>query len=157
MRSTSFLHFVHIGKVILLLCIILSCIGCSKPSTIHTSVAIDWVDFIKFNGIRYLAVSDTSTIKGASFTQSDLGPVFGKVKHKLEVTVHDPNYQAQDGDAARLDVGTSVYSIKGYRSNFRLAIIQHGQVIVYQADDNPAARTGGDVLDIQGIFPLCSY
>lgn len=56
----------------------------------------------------------------------------------------------KDGDAAFFDAGTRVYTVKGYRTTFRLAIPLDGKVTLFEADTNPQARMGADLLDIQG-------
>ena len=54
--------------------------------------------------------------------------------------------QAKDGDAAFLDIGTRVYTVKGYLPTFRLAAYLDGVLQLYEADTNPCARTGADLL-----------
>jgi len=117
--------------------------GSSFPNTHH--VVIDWVNFIRFNGITYLA---GPTKPGRSVKASDLGPVFATVRFKLEGNVQDPNYQSKDGDAAFLDAGTKIYSMQGYSPNFRLIAQQSNALTLYEADTNPRARKGADLLDI---------
>jgi hypothetical protein len=58
--------------------------------------------------------------------------------------------QAKDGDAAFLDIGTRMYTVKGYLPTFRLAAYLDGMLQLYEADTNPRARTGADLLDIAG-------
>ena len=67
------------------------------------NVSIDWVNFIRFHGITYLA---TSMRPQDGLPTSQLGPVFDTVKFKLDGNVHDPNYQMKDGDSAFLAAGT---------------------------------------------------
>jgi hypothetical protein len=64
--------------------------------------------------------------------------------------VNDPNYQTKDGDAAFLDAGTPVYRVRGYAATFRLVARDAGRLTFYEADTNPHARTGSDLLDIGG-------
>ena len=118
------------------------------PSSSNTqNVVIDWVNFIRFGGITYLAAP---TRPGRSLTENDLGPVFATIAFKLEGNVHNPGYQSRDGDAAALDVGTKVYTVKGYNPTFRLAARENNAIILYEADTNPHARKGADLLDIGG-------
>ncbi len=110
-------------------------------------VEIDWVNFIRFGGIHYVAVP----IKpGRSITESDLGPVFATVTFKLSGNVRDLGYQSKEGDAAFLDAGTKVYRVKGYSPLFRLAAPQNNAFTLYEVDTNPHARKGADLLDIGG-------
>lgn len=118
--------------------------SCSLGST---NAIIDWVDFIRFQGIRYLAAYSRVD---RNLQESDLGPVFATVRFKLEGNVHDLHYQSEDGDAAFLDPGTPVYAVQGYSPQFRLAAHRDGQLILYEADTNPRAQKGGDLLDIAG-------
>lgn len=129
--------------VVLTLLGLTSCFG--SPNT--TSVQIDWVNFVKFNGITYLSGMVNA---GRALQESDLGPVFATVKKKLDGNVTDPTYHSQDGDAAFLDVGTSVYAVKGYLATFRLAARYNGQLTLFEADTNPQAKKGADLLDIGG-------
>ncbi|HLH63078.1 MAG TPA: hypothetical protein VKV20_15465 [Ktedonobacteraceae bacterium] len=111
----------------------------------QTAVVIDWVDFIKFGGITYVATSP-----GRPLVAGDLGPVFATIKFKLDGNVQNPNYQSKDGDAAFLNPGTKVYTVKGYKPTFRLTAYQNGEIQLYEADTNPHAKVGADLLDIGG-------
>ena len=106
-----------------------------------TDVQIDWVSFIRFQGVTYLADSQ-------HIASSLLGPKFAQVKFKLEGNVNDPNYHSKDGDAAFLNPGTTVYTVKGYRSTFRLAAYQDNTLVLVEADTNPMAKHGSDLVDI---------
>jgi hypothetical protein len=116
-------------------------------SSNNQRISIDWVDFMRFGGITYVAVSPKP---GRPIAKSDLGPVFATVTYKLNGNVHNPGYQSKDGDAAFLDAGTKVYTVKGYRSTFRLASYKNNTLILYEADTNSHARKGTDLLDIGG-------
>ena len=110
-------------------------------------VLIHWANFIHFGGISYIAAPAST---GRSLTASDLGPVFATVTYKLQGNVHTPGYHSKDGDAAFLDVGTKVYTVKGYKPTFRLATQDNNDLTLYEADTNPHASKGGDLLDIGG-------
>jgi len=111
------------------------------------AIQIDWVNFIRFGGITYLA----STLHaGRPLQASDLGPQFATVKFKLEGHVQDPHYQARDGDAAFLDAGTRIYAVKGYTPIFRLTAYVNHNVLLFEADNNPRATIGADLLNIGG-------
>lgn len=109
---------------------------------------IDWVDFVRFNGISYLAGYPAAGER--SLTGADLGEPFATVRFMLSENVRDPEYRIQDGDAAFLPAGTPVYAVKGYRPEFRLAARRDGRIVLYEADTNPNAKTGADLLDIDG-------
>jgi len=108
-------------------------------------IIIDWIDFIKFNGIMYLG-----TTQEHPPTQSDLGAHFATVKFMVAGNVDDPSYKVKDGDAAFWTRGTKVYSVKGYEESFRLAIPGSSGIRLYEAFQNSHARKGGDLLDIGG-------
>lgn len=121
--------------------------GMISCTTSTSGRVIDWVNFIHFGGITYLAVAPKP---GRAINAGDLGPIFAKVQFKLEGNVQNPEYQSKDGDAAFLDAGTSVYTLKGYSPSFRLAAWTNKALTLYEADTNPRARKGGDLLDIGG-------
>jgi hypothetical protein len=116
---------------------------------LHTvSVAIDWVDFVKFNGIMYMANIDSRT--STQLAAADLGPQFATVKFTVEGNVSDTNYHPKDGDAAFLEPGTPIYTVKGYAPTFLLAAYRNNQIIRYVVDRNPSAAAGAALLDIGG-------
>ena len=59
-------------------------------------------------------------------------------------------YRYQDGDATYLNPGTPIHAVKGYSPKFRLGTMEGDRASLYEADSNPLAKTGGDLLDIQG-------
>lgn len=111
---------------------------------------IDWVNFIYFGGITYVENFDNSA---HPLTESDLGPQFGTVQFKYADNVHEPDYMSKhgkDGDAAFLEPGTVVYTLKGYQPTFRLAARMGDRIALYEADTNPRAQKGADLLDFGG-------
>ena len=63
----------------------------------------------------------------------------------------DPKRQGpQDGDAAYLEAGSRLYQVLGYRPSFRLAARQDGRLVIFEANTNPRARAGRDLLDLEG-------
>jgi hypothetical protein len=123
--------------------------GCGKSDNgtdLQTTLTIvDWVDFIKFDDITYLRRGEVR----ASFTDEDLY-YFDEVKFKVADNVNDPNYRSKNGDAAFLEEGTTIYSIMGYSPDFRLIAKTGIEMILYEADTNPSAKKGADLLDIAG-------
>ncbi len=112
------------------------------------SVFIDWADFLHFSGIMYVS---TDPHLGRAITQGDLGPQLYTVRFKVNGNVSDPSYRAKDGDAAFLDPGTPVYALQAYAPTFRLAAPRVDRLLtLYEANFNPAARTGADQLDLAG-------
>lgn len=114
-------------------------------ATVHQAGIIDWVDFVKWNGVMYIALPAANN----HLPETALGAQVGTVKKKVADVVTDPAYATQDGDAAFLPIATAIYSLKDYRTSFRLAVKTSG-VVIYEADSNPRARTGSDLLDLAG-------
>jgi len=119
------------------------------------STAIDWALFIKFGGVMYLAnwrvvTADSERVQmEPMLTESDLGHELYRIAFTLNGRV-GVGYQSQDGDSSYLDPGTLIHTVQGYRQEFRLAAIRDGSVTLFEADSNPLARVGGDLLDIRG-------
>jgi hypothetical protein len=123
------------------LILLLPLIGCTDGLSI---VNIDWVDFIKFNDITYLQEH-----QGFSINENDLSS-YGEIKYKVAGNVNNPNYRIKNGDAGYLEAGTPVYSLAGYAPDFRLVVKNNQELVVYEADTNPKALKGSDLLDIGG-------
>jgi hypothetical protein len=117
--------------------------GCAP---VRYATIIDWVNMIRFRGITYLA----NVQAGRDLQADDLGTRFDTVRFRLDGNVHDANYQTHDGDAAFLDAGTPVYRVLAYAPTFRLAARQDGRIVLFEADTNPQAKIGADLLDIGG-------
>ncbi|MGF9965861.1 hypothetical protein [Bacillus rhizoplanae] len=89
-------------KCILLYILLLT--GCNNESY----SIIEWTDFIKWDGDNYKGI-DTGIIAD----QNLIGETFGTVKFQVNDNIHNSNYRIKDGDAAYLEKGTKLYSIKG--------------------------------------------
>ena len=81
-------------------------------------------------------------------TADDLGPELYRVAFRGDGYVG--SYRYQDGDATYLNPGTPVYAVKGYVPEFRLATLEEGRVTLFEADTNPLATAGEDLLGIRG-------
>ena len=128
---------------LLLVTAIVACPGCSKETDII--VEISWVDFIMFNGIMY----ERQFVSLDSLAEEDL-KYYDKTKYKLADNINELGYKIKDGDAAYLDEGTPIYSIKEYSPDFRLVAEAGEESLLFEADTNPNAKTGADLLDIGG-------
>jgi hypothetical protein len=84
----------------------------------------------------------------SSVTPKQLGAVIATVHCRMEGSVLDSGYRPKDGDAGFLNPGTPLYGVSGYKASFRLAAWEDGRLTLFEADSNPAARIGGDLLDI---------
>ena len=114
---------------------------------------ISWVPMVKFNGIHYLRrwnqVGKFTRADISDLTREHLGSELYRVAFRGDGYA-GPWYRYQDGDATFLNPGTPVYAVKGYSPKFRLATLEQGRPTLYEADTNPLAKTGGDLLDIRG-------
>jgi hypothetical protein len=107
--------------------------------------AIDWVDFVQLNGITYLAAPPAS----AGSTAPVLGAQLATTKRQLADNETSPAYRIKDGDAGFLKAGTPIYGLRDYRSSFRIGVKRATGTVIYEADTNPNARTGADLLDLE--------
>jgi hypothetical protein len=130
----------RLGLVLLTATIALvSCVG---------GTTIDYVDFIQHGDIQYVAPFSSGL--GRSPADADLGPEQFRVTQTLAHAGRGAGYAPHDGDAAFVPVGDPVYAVRGYAPSFRLAARHDGRLVLYEADSNPAAKTGADLLDIDG-------
>ena len=112
----------------------------------------DYIDFVKWNGIDYW--NSFATV-GRQITDADLGPEHFWVKRTLATASLGFSYQIQDGDAAYVATGEPVYTVRGYAPSFRLAARRDGRLTLYEAHNNPAAKEGRDLFDIEGkVFAI---
>ena len=118
--------------------------GCRK---LVRQDAADYVNFVKLNQITYTA---DRPVVGRTLREGDLGPVHAKVRCSLGGKMDPTRGEPQDGDAAYLEAGSPLYLVDGYRPTFRLAARQDGRLVVFEADTNPRARVGRDLLDEEG-------
>ena len=118
-----------------------------KPHTIL------WVPLVQFESARYTkrwGLPAHVTRDGyRDLTADDLGPEIYRVAFRISGYA-GASYHAQDGDSTHLNPGTPVHAVKGYSPGFRLGTLEEGGAALYEADTNPSARTGGDLLDIGG-------
>ena len=114
---------------------------------------ISWVPLMQFGGIQYLrewhSTGEEILPGERDLAAEDLGPELYRVAFRGNGYA-GPYYLYQDGDATFLNPGTPVYAVKGYSPEFRLGTLEDGRPILYEADTNPFAKTGGDLLDIRG-------
>jgi hypothetical protein len=104
--------------------------ACRLPGSPPTcSAAIDWVNFIQVGSTQYVAgVGPLETLQ-----ETDVGPVYARVKFKVSGNVCDPGYKLKDGDAAFLDPGTPIYQVNGQPPGKELAARFAGSIVAYKA------------------------
>jgi hypothetical protein len=110
-------------------------------------VIIDWIDFVQLNGITYVAATGPAS---AGTSNPALGAQLATTTRKLADNETDPHHKSQDGEAAFLPAGTAIYSLRDYKTSFRVAVKGSNGVVIYEADTNPRASTGADLLDLTG-------
>jgi len=118
--------------------------GCRK---LVRQGAADYRNFVKLNQITYTA---DRPVVGRTLDDGDLGPVQARVRCSLREKMDPTRGEPQDGDAAYLEAGSPLYQVRGYRPTFRLAARQDGRLVIFEADTNPGARVGRDLLDLEG-------
>lgn len=111
------------------------------------NIRISWVNFINLDGNSYLGERYKG---GRELVDEDLGPGLARVRFKVADKVCDSSYKSKHGDAAFLEPGTPIYTVKGYNPAFLLAARLDGRLIKYVVDSSPSASNGADLLDIGG-------
>jgi len=109
---------------------------------------VEYIDFIQHGEIQYVA-SFSGTL-GRGLTEADLGAEQFRVKNALARGGSGGGGRPRDGDSAFVAAGEPVYAVRGYRSTFRVAAHRDGRLVLYEADSNPAAKAGADLLDLDG-------
>ncbi len=92
---------------------------------------------LSFNGISYVNPSQIELAHAPATSQLD---------HLVGVGgfgSHDVQY-----DCSLLSTGEQVYSLKGYRPSFRLAVRSSNGVFIFDIGYNPKAKTGADLFDL---------
>jgi hypothetical protein len=73
---------------------------------------IDYMDCIYINNQLYFSSFEQSGFKRTPVESAFIDSKIGEVKFRLSENVHSSYYFNRNGDAAFLDVGTEVYSLK---------------------------------------------
>jgi len=100
---------------------------------------LDYFPALKFNGNSY-----TENRDGES-SRLKPGKKIGEIGYKMADNAC-PGYQMKDGDATLLEIGTPLYEVEGYKTDYRLFAGDR----LYEVSENPSARTVGELYDIQG-------
>ena len=109
---------------------------------------VEYIDFIQHGEIQYVA--SFSGPLGRGLTDADLGAEQFRVKNALARGGSGGGGRPRDGDSAFVSAGDPVYAVRGYRPTFRVAAHRDGRLVLYEADGNPAAKVGADLLDLDG-------
>lgn len=134
-------RFRHWGKIAIVLIFMIITASCGTLGIGPCNAVNEWVDFLKINNVTYSQNFDGTK----AVTAEKIGEEVGKVSFMLNEHVCT-DYVAKNGDAAFLPIGTVVYALKGYKSEFR--VVANNKV--YEVNENPNAATIGDLIDIEG-------
>jgi len=112
---------------------------------------VDYVSFVKLDGITYTQLG----VYAEAPWPPALGERIGEVTCRLSGNA-PLYYRSKDGDAAFLNPGTPIYSLRDYAPSFRVAAesLTVDGFAVYEASTNPNAKMGADILDIRGKVRL---
>jgi hypothetical protein len=94
-------------KWIVILGILIFITGC-QSTPFDRNVVIDWVDFIKWDGIEYNGIY-TAVLAN----ESNLGEKIGEIQFTVADNVTNSNYKIKNGDAAFHEKGTELFRVKG--------------------------------------------
>lgn len=116
--------------------------GC--PRTIGATSVVDYAPFVKVDDRTYMRVfvqPDEEQLEDA-----DLGDPVEETTCELADVVNDPDYRAQNGDAAFLEPGTTLFAVDGFQPGFRLAAQVDGELQLYEVNTLPGVDRGADIL-----------
>lgn len=94
--------------LVLLAALLAGCRSSGVPEGSGTA-AIDWVDFVKWNGVEYHGIHT-----GILADKSVIGKKVGQVAFTAADHIDDPSYETKDGDAAFYKKGTGLYAVNGH-------------------------------------------
>lgn len=134
-----------VGFVLAVAAIIVS--SCSTDLFSSKSVCgeIEWIDFIQINDIVYYYKPDMKV------SANEAGNPAGTIQYTYTSEEHPcPKDTRDNGDAAFLPTGTTIYHLKDYKPSFRLLAKEQAKWKVYEVIRNPQATTVRDLYDIEG-------
>ena len=111
---------------------------------------VDYVPFLRHGGLQYVHWG----YPAEEVRADHVGRQVGTVTCRLSDTAYDADRRPQDGDAAFLPVGTALHELDGADPTVRLVARADGGWQVYELDDDPAARRGGDLLDLRDVVAV---
>jgi len=100
------------------------------PLSACSRTAIDWVDFVKWDGVSYENTGDIAV------PAELIGDQLGKVRETAPSVVYSADYQPKDGQAGHLAAGTELYTIDGYDSGVYIAVLLDGEYLLYKTHDS---------------------
>lgn len=106
---------------------------------------IEWVDMVMINDIKYQHHFPEPADENNSLS-FEKGRELGKVTFKMADRACS-NHKMKNGDAAYLEVGTSIYEIKGYPSS--LIVVANDKAFL--VDTNIKAKTADNLYPLEGL------
>ena len=130
-----------VSIILLLLVLSLSACNVKTIAGVCPDAEISWVDVLKINDIKYEGGDE------GLFTINTVekGKKIGEVDYMLADHACS-NHRMKNGDAAFLPIGTEIYELVGYKSDFRVVADNK----VYQVSENKKAKSMAELLDIKG-------
>lgn len=117
------------------------------PTFLAAARATSFIDDIRFTRIEYRSARYED---GRALTQADVGPHFDTVQCDISETQRGVPCPFEQDRSGYLPAGTPIYTVSGYRPDFRLAAVLRDRIVLYQVWANPRAKTGQDLFDISG-------
>lgn len=97
-------------------------------------VMVDYVPFLQLGGRQFVSEMWGKHTSG----RADLGEQVASVTCTISKLTEDGDKRViggfRDGNSAYLPVGTAIFSVTGYRSDCRVAVIEEGKVRAYLAE-----------------------
>jgi hypothetical protein len=133
--------FIHRRALLslLLALAILVLASCAKPLFSTQNTIIDWVDFVKLNGMTYEGMHHSAVLADPGLVTDQ---VAGVVKFNVEQNVSNPSYQIKDGDAAFLEKGTELYVIAGIDPEYCIGVKNNSVINGYKIYRNRDYESG---------------
>ncbi|WP_341323286.1 hypothetical protein NSQ62_07390 [Solibacillus sp. FSL H8-0523] len=133
--------------VLMIMCSMLlaSCNRINPLNDCPPNTIIEWVDLLMIGDIKYEHHFPEPAHENMPIT-IEKGKELGKVTYRMADSACS-NHKMQNGHAAFLTEGTSIYEIKGYPS----ALMVVADDVVYVASENKQAKTAGDLYPIDQL------
>jgi hypothetical protein len=106
---------------------------------------IEWENLIKFNGIMYFA-------DFTEYNEEMADKEYATVKFTLAPNIHSHSYKIKNGDASFINKGEKIYTVKGYKPEFRLAgyvDMDKRRFCIFESVENTKAKYGSDIFDLK--------
>lgn len=124
--------------------------ACGSGASGGASV-IDWVPFVRLRGHSYLRYRWGEAPVGQLAVDPSLaGRQVGTVLWNVNDDATDPCHAQLDGSSSSLAVGTPLYEMAGYDSDFRLIAETPLGWRIFESDWRDGAKTAAELLDIRG-------